>query len=399
MHVAYISMAYPRDESSVARIFERRLVYHLKDLCDISILTLSEDPNLDEYYIDGVKVKTIKIEPYARIQRLYDTNQGFAGNILNFVRDRRIFHRTWKALKKLHARKKIDAIFVASFSQFAIYSLLFARIHRIPILTQCTGYDVDVLPEINYGIRLKWGREKLYSVLACKYVDVLLPNSQGIYEDTFLRDIKDRVRVLFQGVEIDKFKRTTRKKLKHDGELMVLNVGGLEKVKGWVDIVETARILKGRKIKFVIIGSDADISKFNELIKKYKLNNIEFKGKVPPNKIKKYYEKTDIFFFPSKSEGLPNALLEAAAMEVPLIGSGRGGTRDVIKDNYNGYYLKKGDPEAFAKKIIYLAENPSLRLKMGSNARKHVKQYQWYMCAENLIKIINDVLSKRQKGN
>jgi glycosyltransferase involved in cell wall biosynthesis len=388
-------MKYPKDEKSYERIFERRLVRELKDLCDIEILSWNEDKDADAYYLDGVRVNLIYIMPYEKIQMRYDTHRGIAGELLNIINDLKKFVGTWRGLRELHKRKKLDVIFHASFSMSAIYALLFAKIHRIPICTQCTGYDVDVIPEIDYGVRLKRGRMKLFSEISCRYVNLLLPNSKGIADDTFLKNLKN-VKVLLQGVNIEEFKRSSKTKRKDRPEIMVLNVGGLQKVKGWNYIVETAKILKDQKIKFLIIGSNADLKEYNKLISDYNLKNIKFIGKVTPKEAKKYYGMADIFFFPSLSEGLPNALLEASAMELPLIGSGRGGTKDIIINNQNGYYTEGCDPKFFAEKIIHLAKHPSLRKKMGRNARKYViEKFQWKMTAENLIKICNKLLSPK----
>lgn len=398
MHIAYISMNYPKETGAVGHVFEMRLVRHLKNLCDLEVFTWNEDKNVKTYYLDGVRINTIPVMPYEKIQTLYDTHRGAAGEFLNFINDLKIVYGTWKGLKALHKRKKIDVIFFASFSMCAIYPLLFAKIHRIPICTQCTGYDVDVIPELNYGVRLKWGRLKLYSELVSRFADLLLPNSKGIFEDTYLRTLKNRVEVLYQGVDIEEFKRTSKSIKKTNEQLIVLNVGGLQKVKGWTDIVETAKILRNFKIKFIIIGSNQDIREYNDLIKKYNLNNIEFLGQIASTEIKKYYEIADMFFFPSLSEGLPNALMEASAMELPLIGAGRGGTKDIIINNFNGYYIQERNPKLFAEKIKVLANNPALRKKMGENARNYVKEkFQWYMTAENLIKILNKLLVITQR--
>jgi len=394
MHVAYLSMDYPRDERSYHRIYERRLVMHLKDLCDIEILTWNNDPHARPYYLDGVKVSLIDIINYERTQRLYDSNRGLQAEVLDSVSDLIKVRNTWKVLRELHKRKSIDVIFVASFSHAAIYSLPFAKVHGIPICTQCTGFDVASLPEIDYGVRRKLSRAKFFSDISCNNVDLLLPNSDGIYQDTFLKDIKNKVKVLYQGANVEEFKPRPRPEKGSGQGIIVLNVGGLTKVKGWQDIVETAKLLQGTKIKFIIIGTDADFDEYSRLVSGYGLKNIRFLDRRPPSEVKEYLQRADIFFFPSLSEGLPNALLEASAMELPLIGSGLGGTKDIIIDDRNGYYIRDPDPRFFSEKIKYLAANPEERKRMGKAARANViERFQWKMTAKNLIGILDGLVA------
>ncbi len=80
----------------------------------------------------------------------------------------------------------------------------------------------------------------------------------------------------------------------------------------------------------------------------------------------------DIYIYPSLLEGLGTALLEAMAMERPVVVSDIPTFREFITDRENGIFFKTKDPEDMAKKVLLLIENKELRERLGRNARKTI---------------------------
>lgn len=395
MHIAFISMRYPRKESEYLRIFERKLVNYLKNVTDVSVLSWALSCDEKAYDLDGVRVDIIPCLDYTRIQRLYDKNAGFGAAVLDLVNDLFKIMNTVSRVHRLHKRKKIDVIISASFSMSAFYAILAAKLKRIPLVTQSFGYDVSVVPSIDYGARLKFNKEKLTSDLALKYSDLILPNSRGLAEDTVLKNYRKKVSVVYHGVDPDDYDRRTigsrlKKQDRSKKRFMVLHVGGLQKVKGWSYIVDTADRLKEHDIEFILVGGrDDELGHYNKKVKKLGLKNIKYLGAVSHEDMMKYYYQADVFFLPSLSEGLPNSMLEAAAMELALIGSGEGGTRDIIDEGKNGYYIRDPDAGYFSEKILYLYNNPEILKKMKAYSRKvALKRFNWDDIVKNLVKVL-----------
>ncbi len=86
------------------------------------------------------------------------------------------------------------------------------------------------------------------------------------------------------------------------------------------------------------------------------------------------YAKAHIACLPSYREGLPKALIEAAACGLPIITSDAPGCREVVQAGENGLLVPPKDAEALAKAIKYLIENHELRLKMGLKSRQRAEQ-------------------------
>ncbi len=82
--------------------------------------------------------------------------------------------------------------------------------------------------------------------------------------------------------------------------------------------------------------------------------------------------KGEVCAFSSNYEGLPNAMLEAMALGLPVVATDcpPGGPRSVITHGENGLLIPVGDEQALADSINQLIENPELAAKLGENARK-----------------------------
>jgi glycosyltransferase involved in cell wall biosynthesis len=80
--------------------------------------------------------------------------------------------------------------------------------------------------------------------------------------------------------------------------------------------------------------------------------------------------------------------LESMACETPVLAVNEGGYKETVVEGVTGYLLPR-DPKAFAKKIIYLIDNPSIAKKMGRAGREHVKKnFTWEKHNKKLEKML-----------
>lgn len=87
----------------------------------------------------------------------------------------------------------------------------------------------------------------------------------------------------------------------------------------------------------------------------------------------------------------PLKLLEAMAMEKPVLGSNVGGISEVIKHCENGYLYEKGNMESFKKTLLDVLDGDNSQI--GKNARKTVAEnYTWEKSAKILQKVYEDLV-------
>lgn len=84
--------------------------------------------------------------------------------------------------------------------------------------------------------------------------------------------------------------------------------------------------------------------------------------------------EADVFLLPTLSEGLSNAALEAMAMEIPVVTADAGGMPEAVRDGVDGYVVRRRDVPALADRLLRLAQDPELRLRMGRAARQRVRE-------------------------
>ena len=101
-------------------------------------------------------------------------------------------------------------------------------------------------------------------------------------------------------------------------------------------------------------------------------SRVSFLGSRDP--VAPFLKASEVFLFPSKKEGMANAVLEAMACAVPCLVSKAAGFSSVIRDGVNGLTFDPHDEAAFATGLLTLLTDESLRARMGNEARQRVME-------------------------
>jgi glycosyltransferase involved in cell wall biosynthesis len=86
------------------------------------------------------------------------------------------------------------------------------------------------------------------------------------------------------------------------------------------------------------------------------------------------YSMFDLFVLSSRREGLPNSILEAMALGVPVVTTDVAGAKELVVDGETGYVFPQGDAEGIARALTDLAENEPLRKRMSRAGRERVER-------------------------
>lgn len=160
-------------------------------------------------------------------------------------------------------------------------------------------------------------------------------------------------------------------------DLIVGKIGRLVNLKGHDDLFEAApkMIASNPNIRFLLLGDGPDRAAFELRLRALGISNyFIFAGLVRPDEVSRYIGIMDVLVHLSRREGLPRALPQALAAAKPVIAFDCDGAGEVCITGKTGFLLPPGDLDGLAKAVCLLANDPSLRSKLGISGRTHVEK-------------------------
>ena len=184
--------------------------------------------------------------------------------------------------------------------------------------------------------------------------------------------------VLYNGIDENRIPKISkdelRQQLRIDERFMVVMVASMGESKDQTTFLKAAaKVLEiTDDIQFYLVGDGPKKSEYMNLVLTLELeNNIYFTGEV--SNAEQYLKASDLSVLMStNAEGFPNVVLESLACGVPVIAIKDGGTKEVLKNNYNGYLINNGDYNSLAKKIILLRNNHGTLKSFSKNGMKTI---------------------------
>jgi glycosyltransferase involved in cell wall biosynthesis len=108
----------------------------------------------------------------------------------------------------------------------------------------------------------------------------------------------------------------------------------------------------------------------------------------------------DLFIFPSETEGLPNAIIEACLASLPIVACAVPGVIDVVTDGKQAILVKPRSPEELAAAVNSCFENPSAAAKLAEAARQHaLSHFGVEQSLGRLYEVYDEVLAASNNGN
>jgi L-malate glycosyltransferase len=115
--------------------------------------------------------------------------------------------------------------------------------------------------------------------------------------------------------------------------------------------------------------------------------------------VRRYLDTFDLFMMSSDVEGLPVAVLEAMAMECPVLSTAVGGVPEVIRDGETGLLVERGDVRALASAAIAVLRDAGTRRAMARRAREHVvSEHSIERMTRDLEMLYADVITRAHRA-
>ena len=102
----------------------------------------------------------------------------------------------------------------------------------------------------------------------------------------------------------------------------------------------------------------------------------------------------DVFFYPSRHEGLGSVLLDAMAFGLPIVATRVGGIPEIVEDGANGSLCEVDDLDAQERALLALAGDPALRQRIGEVNRRKAENFRPAEMARAYAAIYRQLLNR-----
>lgn len=320
-------------------------------------------------------------------KNLEDIGHFRLGKIVEFVK---LLHRIRKTIKQL----KPDLVYVTPNAKGGAFYKDFIVVEMIKSM----GCKV-IVHYHNKGVATRqdrWLDDKLYRKFFHGIKVILL--AEALYPDVQKYVRREDVYICPNGIpDTTGGKEPTAER--HNKIPHLLFLSNLLESKGVIVLLDALKILKERGYSFVcdFVGGETaeiDAARFNEEVEKRGLNQLViYNGKKFGDDKEAYYEKADVFVFPTyyPNECFPLVLLEAMQQGLPCISTKEGGITSIIDDGKTGLLVNRQDADDLADKIAWMIEHPKERIDMGVEGyRKTESMFIISQFEENLATILED---------
>lgn len=241
---------------------------------------------------------------------------------------------------------------------------------------------IKLVTTVHGWVKHTWKTPVYYGIdrFCLKRFDQVICVSQDLYDACLARGVAEhKLWHVPNAIDTEEFQRrapseAAKKRLGVlPSRILIGAVGRLSEEKGFDLLLRAMRKLvsEGLDVELHIAGDGGQQQKLKSLIQElYLTDRVKLLGFC--SNPYAFYEAMDVFALSSLREGLPNVLLEAMAMEVPVLSTRVAGIPKLIQDGRNGLLVEPGSVDALAASLSTLVRNAQLRQRLGAAGRKTI---------------------------
>jgi glycogen(starch) synthase len=265
---------------------------------------------------------------------------------------------------------------------------LLKKMSDIPYVVSLRGGDVPGFRPYDF---------RLYHKMAAPILRVIwhgaalvVANSTGLRDLAAAFDSKLDIPIIPNGVDLEGFSAPAR----DWSSPRILSVGRVVYQKGFDLGVRALAGLKDLEWEWSIAGDGPQMSALQAMSQAAGLEDrIRFLGWQTTDQLKEQYAKANLFLYPSRHEGMPNAVLEAMAMGLPVVATRIAGSEELVIDGQTGALVRSEDVDALREGLRPFLLKAPKREQLGRASRKRVEEsFSWTRVAEQYQSILKKAI-------
>jgi glycosyltransferase involved in cell wall biosynthesis len=269
----------------------------------------------------------------------------------------------------------------------ATVALVVSRLLGIPYSLTAHASDIYVNPIL---LKEKLGGAKFVATCTGYNREYLSQFGEGLYNH--------KLNCIYHGLELERYRR---KPAPSPDKAILLSVGQLKERKGFRYLVGACRELidRGYPVECHIIGEGPLRADLEEQIRQLSLEgSVLLCGSLLHQEVIEQYQAAAVFVLPAvlggdgDRDGIPNVILEAMAMELPVVSTNHSGIPEVVQDRATGLLVPPADEAALADAIAKLLDDADLRRRLGRNGRQTVAEK--FDVERNVTKLLGEFAAR-----
>jgi glycosyltransferase involved in cell wall biosynthesis len=268
-----------------------------------------------------------------------------------------------------------------------VVAWLLKAFYKIPYIVSLRGGDVPGFRPYDFHIYHRLMAPFLRMIW--KNAVTIVANSNGLRQLASVFDARFEIPVIPNGVDLESYTWAER-----DWSFpRLLSVGRIVHQKGLDLAMRALGELKEFHWEWRIVGDGPHLHILQSLAKELGIENrVHFLGWQSREQLIDSYKEANVFLFPSRHEGMPNAMLEAMASGLPVIASCIAGSEELVLDGKTGYLFPSEDIESLRTALKKILSDPALREQMGRAGRLHTEtNYSWESTARQYALLLEKV--------
>ena len=261
----------------------------------------------------------------------------------------------------------------------------------IPYIISMRGGDVPGFRPYDFGIY----HQLIAPLLKIIWRDAsaLVANSKGLRSLALGFNPDADVKIIPNGVDLDEYIPEERVW----SAPKLLSVGRVVYQKGLDLGMRALAELRDLDWTWTIAGDGGALPELKELAQEFGIaERIKFVGWQEKEQLHVLYKDANLFLFPSRHEGMPNAVLEAMASGLPVIATQIAGSEELVVHNETGLLVPTEDWKMITNDLKTLITDEVARKQMGAASRIRVEaKYSWVSVASHYIHLAEEVLREK----
>lgn len=301
-----------------------------------------------------------------------------------------ILGATWGTAQLLRRWKPNVVIAFFGVPSGAVAMFLQFLFGGVPYIVSLRGGDVPGFRPYDFALYHRIISPLLH--LVWMRAAVIVANSQGLRDLALAFDRKITIQIVPNGVDIQRFSPDMQMREWHPPRLLF--VGRVVYQKGLDLLLEALGSLQSLPWQLTIVGDGSQRELLMAQAEHLGISErIRFLGWLDSAQLLPEYQQANLFVFPSRHEGMPNAILEAMACGLPVIASKIAGNEELVVPASEttcgtGILVPPEDVDALRVALQTVLKDANLRMVMGGAARQRVEQaYTWRRVAEQYMKL------------